>query len=225
MRLKRGKGFASYREELEVMNDLSKVFDDLKCRRDWYYWDRILVDGAKAWRDLLARLGFEGDLVSHLPEVKKNYGDDSLPAMLAEIVILIELIAVERTRLERAGGDVSVLIAATVECAHRRERIYWKHGISPDIGMTFEESALIVPYRGESSHHPQNGLLLRADLHSLFDLGLLAVDSATMNVLLAPRLRDSAYGELHGHRLRPAGDPAMGPSREALEQHRRWAGI
>jgi hypothetical protein len=142
MRLKRGKGFASYREELEVMNDLSKVFDDLKCRRDWYYWDRILVNGAKAWRDLLARLGFEGDLVSHLPEVKKNYGDDSLPAMLAEIVILIELIAVERTRLERAGGDVSVLIAATVECAHRRERIYWKHGISPDIGMTFEESAL-----------------------------------------------------------------------------------
>ncbi len=87
------------------------------------------------------------------------------------------------------------------------------------------EAAHIVPYRGAGSHHPQNGLLLRADLHSLFDLGLLAVDSATMMVQLAPRLRNSAYGELHGQRLRPADDPDMQPSRDALDQHRMWAGI
>ena len=87
------------------------------------------------------------------------------------------------------------------------------------------EAAHIEPYRGEGSHHPQNGLLLRADLHSLFDLGLLAVDSATMTVQLAPRLRNSAYGKLHGQRLRSADDPDLQPSRDALDQHRRWAGI
>ena len=82
-----------------------------------------------------------------------------------------------------------------------------------------------MPYRSEGSHHPQNGLLLRADLHSLFDLGLLAVDGAKMTVQVAPRLRGSVYGELHGQQLRPTDDPEMQPSRNALDQHRRWAGI
>src|SRR5271155_3471993 len=41
------------------------------------------------------------------------------------------------------------------------------------------EAAHISPYRGLQSNHPQNGLLLRADLHSLFDLGMLAVDPLT----------------------------------------------
>ena len=38
------------------------------------------------------------------------------------------------------------------------------------------EAAHITPYLGEETNHPQNGLLLRADIHSLFDLGLLSVD-------------------------------------------------
>ncbi len=87
------------------------------------------------------------------------------------------------------------------------------------------EAAHIVPYRGEGSHHPQNGLLLRADLHSLFDLGLLAVDSATMKVRLAPMLSETVYGELQGKQLRLPGDPGVQPSREALDHHRQWAGI
>ena len=87
------------------------------------------------------------------------------------------------------------------------------------------EAAHIVPYRGEGLHHPQNGLLLRADLHSLFDLGLLAVDSATMTVQLSPKLWSTAYGDLQGQSLRPASYPGMQPSRDALDQHRRWAGI
>jgi HNH endonuclease len=31
------------------------------------------------------------------------------------------------------------------------------------------EAAHISPYRGEEDNHPENGLLLRADLHTLFD--------------------------------------------------------
>ena len=38
------------------------------------------------------------------------------------------------------------------------------------------EAAHVVPYRGVATNHPANGLLLRADLHALFDLGLIAVD-------------------------------------------------
>ena len=37
------------------------------------------------------------------------------------------------------------------------------------------EAAHILPYRGDETNHVQNGLLMRADIHTLFDLGLIAV--------------------------------------------------
>ena len=60
------------------------------------------------------------------------------------------------------------------------------------------EAAHIYPYRGPDTNKVTNGLLLRADVHTLFDCHLLTIDSATMTVLVAPHLRDSEYGEFHG---------------------------
>jgi hypothetical protein len=39
------------------------------------------------------------------------------------------------------------------------------------------EAAHISPYRGTDSNHVRNGLLLRADIHTLFDLGLIRIDA------------------------------------------------
>jgi hypothetical protein len=39
------------------------------------------------------------------------------------------------------------------------------------------EAAHISPYLGEHTHHVTNGLLLRADIHTLFDRGLIKVGS------------------------------------------------
>ena len=50
--------------------------------------------------------------------------------------------------------------------------------------------------KGRASHCLSNGLLLRSDLHTLFDLRLLAVDPDTLTVLLSPKLKDTCYGEL-----------------------------
>lgn len=47
-------------------------------------------------------------------------------------------------------------------------------------GCTIEETleaAHISPYRGTKSNHICNGLLLRADIHTLFDLGLIRIDA------------------------------------------------
>ncbi|WP_200883691.1 HNH endonuclease [Archangium violaceum] len=38
------------------------------------------------------------------------------------------------------------------------------------------EAAHIFPYHGPQTNHVTNGLLLRADLHVLFDLGLLRTE-------------------------------------------------
>lgn len=87
------------------------------------------------------------------------------------------------------------------------------------------EAAHILPYRGPHSNHSQNGLLLRADIHTLFDLGLISVDE-TNRVVAAPSvLNSSAYRELHGSPIRKPREAANLPSLEALRKHRKWAAI
>lgn len=87
------------------------------------------------------------------------------------------------------------------------------------------EAAYIVPYRGKFTQHPSNGLLLRADLHTLFDLGKLAIDTRTMAVILADDLADSSYRILAGRPLRFPADSEQRPNTEALDLHRRLAGL
>jgi hypothetical protein len=87
------------------------------------------------------------------------------------------------------------------------------------------EAAHIVSYKGQHTNHPQNGLLLRADLHSLFDLGLLAIDPKTMAVVLSQRLLDSDYRNLAGTPIAKPSDGALAPSPEALHKHLHWSGL
>jgi hypothetical protein len=56
--------------------------------------------------------------------------------------------------------------------------------------MDVIEAAHIAPYRGEKDNHPANGILLRADLHTLFDLDLLGNTTAHVNNKTSPG-RDS----------------------------------
>lgn len=87
------------------------------------------------------------------------------------------------------------------------------------------EAAHITPYKGDHSHHIQNGLLLRSDIHTLFDLGLLAIVEG-FRVKIAPRVsRDSGYAALDGVELALPQDEAQRPSANALQRHRTWAGI
>lgn len=83
------------------------------------------------------------------------------------------------------------------------------------------EAAHIVPYRGPVTNHVSNGLLLRADLHTLFDLGLIAVDTSSMSILTAPALVGTEYAELAGRKLSLPSSPGQRPNEEALDMHRR----
>lgn len=84
------------------------------------------------------------------------------------------------------------------------------------------EAAHILPYRGEHTNAPNNGLLLRVDLHTLFDLGLIAI-AENYSVLLSPKLRGTAYQDLATKRLRLPADERLHPSRYSLAQHREWS--
>jgi hypothetical protein len=83
------------------------------------------------------------------------------------------------------------------------------------------EAAHIVPYQGPGTNHPSNGLLLRADLHTLFDMGLLAVDHVTFQILVHPNLNGTEYEALRGQVLQ-VGQAGAYPSRDALLIHRQF---
>ncbi|HEX5182370.1 MAG TPA: HNH endonuclease [Allosphingosinicella sp.] len=81
------------------------------------------------------------------------------------------------------------------------------------------EAAHIHPYRGPETNSVQNGLLLRSDLHTLFDLGLITVSSArTINV--SPVLADTDYAALDGQALKLPALFKDYPSELALAWHR-----
>lgn len=84
------------------------------------------------------------------------------------------------------------------------------------------EAAHIVPYQGPVTNHLANGLLLRADVHTLFDFGLLAVDHSTLTILVSKDLDGTEYEVLRGQRLF-IGHSGISPSPEALQMHRRFA--
>jgi hypothetical protein len=87
------------------------------------------------------------------------------------------------------------------------------------------EAAHIVPYKGEITNHPGNGLLLRADFHTLFDLRLVAINEVTMRLLVSPKLNGTGYENYRGKKLRIPKDESSRPSREALERHRVESGL
>ena len=79
------------------------------------------------------------------------------------------------------------------------------------------EAAHIKPYRGENDNHPENGLLLRADIHTLFDLNLLAIEPEQLVIVLHPALKhDAHYATLAGKTLNCEAN--CRPSVEALRK-------
>ena len=87
------------------------------------------------------------------------------------------------------------------------------------------EAAHITPYRGPDSNCTTNGLLLRADIHTLWDLGLLAVDPDTFRIILSDELLASSYSELENQLISLPINSKDHPSKAALSSHLEWTGL
>ncbi|HBN8638008.1 TPA: HNH endonuclease [Pseudomonas aeruginosa] len=82
------------------------------------------------------------------------------------------------------------------------------------------EAAHIKPYRGPETNRVDNGLLLRADIHTLFDKGLLWVDEHFL-IQISNRLNGSEYAVLSGKPLRMPIDAPSRPHPDHLAAHRK----
>jgi putative restriction endonuclease len=86
------------------------------------------------------------------------------------------------------------------------------------------QAAHIKPYSSGGPHDPDNGLLLRSDLHTLFDQGYMTVDADTLEVVVSGRIREEFengrnYYGLHGRPIRLPHENGSQPSREYLAFH------
>lgn len=81
------------------------------------------------------------------------------------------------------------------------------------------EAAHISPYLGPATNHPSNGIALRADVHTLFDLGMITIHPETLKVLIAPALMGTTYEALRDCCIRVPRDVNARPSPLALKKH------
>jgi len=87
------------------------------------------------------------------------------------------------------------------------------------------EAAHIRPFADGGEHSVSNGLLLRGDVHRLYDLGYLSID-ADLRLRVSPQLREHGWNgvefyerEGKGFRISEPDDLDLKPDRDALAWH------
>jgi putative restriction endonuclease len=118
-----------------------------------------------------------------------------------------------RPRLGQGAFRLAVTDAYNRECAITGGRV-----------LPALEAAHIQSYGSGGEHEVSNGLLLRRDIHSVFDAGYLTFDE-DLCVVVSDRVRTefnngNEYRRLHGERLRPPPNPKFHPDEIRLKWHR-----
>lgn len=114
-------------------------------------------------------------------------------------------------RLGQGGFRIAVTEAYRRQCA-----------VTTEHSLPVLEAAHIRPYADDGSHEVTNGLLLRSDIHRLFDRGYVTV-TPDYRFRVSSRLRDEyqngkIYYALDGKQILLPERPEDRPSRDALEQ-------
>lgn len=109
------------------------------------------------------------------------------------------------SRIEARKRVLRVIEARRGQAAFRR-RLVRRYGLACQIsGCKFPrliEAAHVDPYSSSENNGGDNGLLLRTDLHTLFDLGFLGINPHSLKVSVHPDLADAGYGDFNDTELR-----------------------
>lgn len=165
-------------------------------------YDLVVDHGRKLWEAVVARLAPEpatpaGRVAERRPaRTPGGYGDPLLT----------------RHRLGQGTFRAVILDAYGRQCAVTRER-----------ALPALEAAHIRPFSETEAHEVGNGLLLRSDVHRLFDTGYLTV-TPDHRVEASKRMREDFndgenYLKLHGSQILIPNSPELQPRAEALRWH------
>lgn len=160
-------------------------------------YDLSKGEGARVWRECLERISVRRPpLAADAPSPGARFG---VPREI-------------RPRLGQGGFRVAVTDAYGRACA-----------VTTEHSLPVLEAAHIRPYAEEGEHDVRNGLLLRSDVHRLFDRGYVTV-TPDYQFRVSPRLQQDyangrTYYALDGTPIAVPRDPRLAPSREALAWH------
>lgn len=182
-------------------NDWIPIPDDFGRRRRGRSYDITTGTGLKLWNDVrdrltVARIKSDGPATSVAIE-RARYGQ---PALVMP-------------RLGQGSFRLMITDAYQRRCAITSERT-----------LPALEAAHIHRYSHGGDHSLSNGLLLRSDLHRLFDRGYLAIEPRALTVQVSPRIREEFengrdYYALEGRKLTKPKNPLAFPSIERLIHH------
>lgn len=155
-------------------------------------------NGKQLWTEVQARMGSQSIITetTEKPFSERRYGT-------------------EQTVLPRLGQGAFRVIVTDVykrRCALTNSHV-----------LHVLEAAHIKPYAVGGTHNPTNGLLLRQDVHTLFDRGYVTV-TPDYRVEVSHRLKDEfdngkEYYALHGKTILLPDEPSFRPSSQQLAWH------
>jgi putative restriction endonuclease len=158
-------------------------------------------EGARVWKECLARAASESAATERsstgsLREDAQRFGAPQLV----------------RPRLGQGAFRIAVTDAYRRACA-----------VTDEHSLPALEAAHIRPYSLDGLHEVRNGLLLRADLHRLFDLGYVTV-TPDARLRVSDRLREDfsngrSYYPLNGKEVSFPTREAEQPDRDFLRWH------
>ncbi|MCZ6835453.1 MAG: HNH endonuclease signature motif containing protein [Planctomycetota bacterium] len=97
-------------------------------------------------------------------------------------------------------------------------------GISGPCPCDLLEIAYIVPYPQGNVHSMANAILLRSDLHTLWDLNLLGIDPEDLKVRVSEQLKGSGYEKLDGRTIVAPKDGTVVSSSSLRERWKLFKG-
>lgn len=162
-------------------------------------YDLTTGEGRRIWEQCIERVTDATASVARLPQVAEPAARYGTPQ-------------VTTPRLGQGTFRVVVTDAYGRACA-----------VTGEHSLPALEAAHIRSYAEEGPHEVRNGLLLRADLHRLFDRGYVTV-TPELHLEVSARLRADysngrSYYPLHGHAVRVPGSDRERPAPEFLSWH------
>jgi putative restriction endonuclease len=156
-------------------------------------YDLSVEPGRSLWRQIATR------------KVAKEYQVHEETAYYGEPVLV-------KPRLGQGGFRILVTDGYARRCAFTGERT-----------LPALDAAHIMPFSHAREHSVNNGLLLRKDLHALFDRGYLTV-APDYRIEVSKRIKEEFengrdYYRLHGSSMRMPVDSAMKPDTTVLTWH------
>ena len=124
-------------------------------------FDQQVIEELQGFRDLMARMGFAGNLRAQRAAIREKYGEDSLPDLLASYIIQFDIVEAERATVEAGSGDVGHLISEAAQRGQLRERVHRRYGIDPQTGVRIEALA----HQGQGSRRGLKNSKANADRH------------------------------------------------------------